>query len=60
MTKFLILMLGFFILSVASDLGRPEECRLELTEWRYWVQILLFVVASILFQALGMASVVTE
>jgi len=60
MTKFLILMLGFFILSVASDLGRPEEYRLELTEWRYWVQILLFVAASTIFQALGMASVITE
>lgn len=60
MGELLITILGFFILSVASDLGRPEEYSLKITEWRYWVQILLFVAASTIFQALGMASVITE
>lgn len=60
MIKLLIFLLGFFIISVASDLGRPEEYRLKITEWRYWVQVLLFAISATIFQYLGAMSVIIE
>jgi hypothetical protein len=48
-----ILIIAFFMMSAASDIGRPEEYRLTITEWRWWLRVGLFALSALLIEGVG-------
>lgn len=53
MTKILLEILAFILISAGADVGRSKESRLKFFSWKWFLQITLFVIAANIFEFIG-------